>query len=510
MFNDIWSLAIILLNLATGRNPWKSASASDPTFQAYLRDPLGFLPTVLPISFEINSILARMLEVDWRDRMTLPELRQEIEDVNTFYSEGVIFEGSMARCPWEAGMDIDSDSSTKDDSPLPQPQSEDLKSHWSKDSTSEIMFASQSTTEDGSYGGAWVGYSSSGATWAFESPASSDSDHILGNQDMFDRPRTPPSSRSLISPCCSGSMSSSPTTPSSVDLRFGNRANGPPPKSLTVDTKFPQSRYFDARMESFSTGSSMMQTAIEYDPYSSSFFLASAASESKPSIAMPSSFDLGTTATTEDKEMDSPSVWEYSMADLSSPSVYATTRSSMTGSIIAHDISFDTRPSTPSPDAIVWPEFHTQPLPQQSQHSPHVYALLTDAVPPPRSSTSPSPSKKSHDGKLKASSIFNPIKFFPRSSPSSPLPQKASLSQGRQQPQPHPPSPGPIPSRALNQTPSPPHNNQTWPELSSPRTTTPTTVPLTTQNRNCRRAAHIRSPRHWFSPGRLFASTGAP
>ncbi|KAK0192525.1 kinase-like domain-containing protein [Armillaria mellea] len=50
MANDIWSLGIILLNLATGRNPWKSATASDPTFQAYLRDPQGFLPTVLPIS----------------------------------------------------------------------------------------------------------------------------------------------------------------------------------------------------------------------------------------------------------------------------------------------------------------------------------------------------------------------------------------------------------------------------------------------------------------------------
>jgi serine/threonine protein kinase len=46
MFNDIWSLGIILLNLATGRNPWKSATPGDPTFQAYLRDPMHFLPTV--------------------------------------------------------------------------------------------------------------------------------------------------------------------------------------------------------------------------------------------------------------------------------------------------------------------------------------------------------------------------------------------------------------------------------------------------------------------------------
>ena len=52
LFNDVWSLGIILLNLITGRNPWKSASMDDCTFQAYLRDPARFLPTVLPISQE--------------------------------------------------------------------------------------------------------------------------------------------------------------------------------------------------------------------------------------------------------------------------------------------------------------------------------------------------------------------------------------------------------------------------------------------------------------------------
>ncbi|KAH9917171.1 kinase-like domain-containing protein [Fomitopsis serialis] len=99
LFNDIWSLGIILLNLITGRNPWKSAAADDCTFQAYLRDPLHFLPTVLPISEEVNMLLVRTLEVDWRRRITLREMRSAIKGVENFYSPDVLFEDSMARCP---------------------------------------------------------------------------------------------------------------------------------------------------------------------------------------------------------------------------------------------------------------------------------------------------------------------------------------------------------------------------------------------------------------------------
>ncbi|KIY47396.1 kinase-like protein, partial [Fistulina hepatica ATCC 64428] len=82
--NDIWSLGIILLNLMTGRNPWRIASASDPTFQAYLRDPYNFIPCVLPVSTQVNDLLVHMLDVDWTTRMTLPELREAIMNVDNF------------------------------------------------------------------------------------------------------------------------------------------------------------------------------------------------------------------------------------------------------------------------------------------------------------------------------------------------------------------------------------------------------------------------------------------
>lgn len=137
MSNDVWSLGIILLNLATGRNPWKTATPDDPTFQAYLRDPLGFFPSVLPVSSEINDVLVRMLHVDSRKRISLPEVREALAHVQSFYSEDVVFEGSLARCSWEAGLDIGSDPSGHEDygDGLDWPDG-GLKSAWSKDSGS--------------------------------------------------------------------------------------------------------------------------------------------------------------------------------------------------------------------------------------------------------------------------------------------------------------------------------------------------------------------------------------
>ena len=64
LFNDVWSLGIILPNLLTGRNPWKSVSLNDPTFYTRLQDTTHFLPTILPISDEANIPLVRVLDVN--------------------------------------------------------------------------------------------------------------------------------------------------------------------------------------------------------------------------------------------------------------------------------------------------------------------------------------------------------------------------------------------------------------------------------------------------------------
>ena len=94
----------------TGREPWTSATSSDPVFLDYLSDPLGFLPTILPISPELNEVLIRMLDVDWCQRITLREVRHVMARVTSLYSLDVVFEGSKAYYPWESREDVDNAS----------------------------------------------------------------------------------------------------------------------------------------------------------------------------------------------------------------------------------------------------------------------------------------------------------------------------------------------------------------------------------------------------------------
>lgn len=83
--NDIWSLGVILVNLACGRNPWKQASSEDATYRAFLKDR-SFLKTILPISDELNHLLARVFERDPQKRLNIQELRREIEHLPRFGS----------------------------------------------------------------------------------------------------------------------------------------------------------------------------------------------------------------------------------------------------------------------------------------------------------------------------------------------------------------------------------------------------------------------------------------
>lgn len=516
MFNDIWSLGIILLNLATGRNPWKSASASDPTFQAYLRDPQNFLPTVLPISAEANAILTRMLEVDWRDRMTIPELRQALDDVESFYSEGVIFEGSMARCPWEAGMEIDSDSSETKHSPI-KSQAAELKSRWSDESfSSDIVFASHSAIDS-----PWVGYPPFAAD-AFAGRSDAESYYQRRSMDeerreLFTRPQTPPA---IQSPCISADSGGSyPVTPNSFDLTFGGRAVLPQRKPLIIDTNCARGPYFrrNDSLESGSPGSSIMQTAVEYPSavYATESFFGNSIAHP---IAVAKSVHLGDSGLMEDKEMTSPTLWVFSTAQVSQvSSMYSSTKNSYTTT----HISFDHRSSAPSPEPIDWSDMSShseEKEPPKSQQSLSLYMtnaadVFIPIIPPIRPL---SPAKKSLETKLKAT-LFTPLKFFPRYSSGQTLVESMGAGTGSTSSslvkELDSRSPvAPITSLAL--CPSPPVSETFsnlqyhWADVSSLNTTKSSPIPIPqAQGSRRKSSAVVVHARHWFLPSKLFASS---
>lgn len=83
--NDVWSLGVILVNLAVGRNPWKQATMKDPAFAAYTRKPRGFFKSILPsISDELGQLLPQIFCLDPARRISLPELRLKVTCIKSF------------------------------------------------------------------------------------------------------------------------------------------------------------------------------------------------------------------------------------------------------------------------------------------------------------------------------------------------------------------------------------------------------------------------------------------
>ncbi len=320
LFNDVWSLGIILLNLITGRNPWKSASADDCTFQAYLKDPRRFLPTVLPISEEVNLLLTRTLEVDWRRRITLREMRLAFKAIDNFYSPDVVFEDSMARCPWEAGVNVDADSDSSaeaepepQDIPEQQEIQEDLASAWSDGSDSEMVFARENSLAKGS---SWTdsfgaqrgdnsGASSSYSRSRSMSPSPSASP-VYTTTKLFEALQTPAQSPASAYSVLSSSPSipSPPVTPHAWAQGHQTR----PKLVLTVDTDTFKPEYYDNSVTMLSATPSSMHTALEsaWDGYMYSPLAPSSIPTAKPSLYDQSREDVGMiiTPATEDHYMD--------------------------------------------------------------------------------------------------------------------------------------------------------------------------------------------------------------
>ncbi|KAJ1752352.1 Serine/threonine protein kinase [Coemansia sp. RSA 1821] len=81
--NDVWALGIILINLATGRNPWNRAHLSDPLFNRFLRDK-AFLCRAIGATPAFEHIIRRTLDVNASTRCSLDELYGLVKNCTQF------------------------------------------------------------------------------------------------------------------------------------------------------------------------------------------------------------------------------------------------------------------------------------------------------------------------------------------------------------------------------------------------------------------------------------------
>lgn len=446
---------------------------------------MSFLPSVLPISAEVNEILLRTLDINWRNRISLSELRRAIKGVSTFYADDVVFEGSMARCSWEAGIDITQGSQPEDDA-FDLPQQEDPKSGWSTDSSADMVFAALSQGDDSS----WVPYTASVATWGADSDlrTSAPSERSASFLTYDDR-RTPSSSFSMYSPALSGPYVSTQGDEST----YVDGDEPIEPQALSITTA---SELYEGSIIMRSADSTTMHTALESPMTYSSFFLQSSISVSKPSYAAPSAFEVGISTFDEDEERLRDSMSWTQASD------YERTH---TESEIVDISSMDLSPTEQEHTTIgyspisgkQWQDFYAvTPMPQPQVQGTRLPFPLVPLKSSPATSTpfqSPSSGPANARTKPRSSSFFNPIKFaFPPRQPSPPpsVPKRRSA---------------PASANVFTHITFPPtHRKPTRAELAHQ------SVPMPEHSRGRRRHRQpLRSARDWLFSGKFFAAAAA-
>jgi hypothetical protein len=350
----------------------------------------------------------------------------------------------MARCSWEAGIDITGGSQPEDDSfDLPpheqqqQQQQQEPRSAWSRDSSADMVFAAQSREDSSS----WVPYPASGATWGADSGLRTDTPSQGSASFLtYDDQRTPSSSRSMYSPALSGPFAS---TQADEDSTYVDGSVRLKPEALSISTA---SDLYEGSIVMRSADSTTMHTALESPVAYSSFFLSSSVSVSKPSYAAPAAFEVGISSFYDDDER-----FRDSMSWTRASTFDERTRAE---SDLVNVSSMDFSPTEQDHTMIghspvngkPWPDFYAMIPPMPPPPPPHPQAQgatrvgLPFPLVPLKSSpatTSPfqcSPTSPSHARrKPRSSSFFNPIRLafpprHPSSSPSVPARRSAPAS----------------------------------------------------------------------------------
>ena len=81
---DVWALGVTLFVLVTSYYPWKAALPTDEGFMAFLEDE-DRLFHKFPISRKLNVLLKGIFHPYPKKRLSIPMIRQEILEMDTFY-----------------------------------------------------------------------------------------------------------------------------------------------------------------------------------------------------------------------------------------------------------------------------------------------------------------------------------------------------------------------------------------------------------------------------------------
>lgn len=133
---DIWSLGVLLINIACAKNPWPAASLADEgkntsdVFNIFMiYENKRILGSILGISVQFNTVLERIFRLDPRSRINLDEVRAEIIRTDFFHDlplqpATTIFDELAA---YSGVVDKDSRIAAI---PKYAPQGEDVPVHW--------------------------------------------------------------------------------------------------------------------------------------------------------------------------------------------------------------------------------------------------------------------------------------------------------------------------------------------------------------------------------------------
>ncbi|KAF7332336.1 Protein kinase domain-containing protein [Mycena kentingensis (nom. inval.)] len=108
--SDLWALSVILVNLISGRQPWRKASPKDAAYAAFLEDD-DYLRDTLKLTKEANDVLKRCFNSDPARRPSIAQMRDAIEGIElfSFALEARCFSPLLSFDSLETGSDLGSE-----------------------------------------------------------------------------------------------------------------------------------------------------------------------------------------------------------------------------------------------------------------------------------------------------------------------------------------------------------------------------------------------------------------